>query len=98
MIKNGLEAMPDGGKLTVIVESTQPYIRIRITDTGCGIESQDLKMIGEPFFTTKESGNGLGIMICRQIVDNHKGRFNIESEPGQGTTVEIILPFDPQTT
>jgi signal transduction histidine kinase len=55
-------------------------------------------MIGEPFFTTKESGNGLGIMICRQIVDNHKGKFNIDSEPGQGTTVEIILPFDPQTT
>ncbi len=98
VVKNGLEAMPDGGKLTVTVESIQPYIRIRITDTGCGIESQDLKMIGEPFFTTKESGNGLGIMICRQIVDNHKGRFNIDSEPGQGTTVEIILPFDPQTT
>lgn len=98
VIKNGLEAMSDGGNLTVTVESNQPYVRIRIADTGCGIESQDMKMIGEPFFTTKESGNGLGIMICRQIVDNHKGRFTIESEPGQGTTVEIILPFDPQTT
>lgn len=96
VIKNGLEAMPGGGKLTVEVDSTPPYIRIRITDTGCGIESQDLKMIGEPFFTTKESGNGLGIMICRQIVDNHKGMFTIDSHPGQGTTVEIILPFDPQ--
>ncbi|MDF2934881.1 MAG: Two-component sensor histidine kinaselike protein [Paenibacillaceae bacterium] len=99
VIKNGLESMTeDGGKLTVEVESAPPYIRLQITDTGCGIESQDLKMIGEPFFTTKESGNGLGIMICRRIVDNHKGTFHIQSQPGQGTTVEIILPFDPQTT
>lgn len=98
VIKNGLEAMPDGGKLAVEVKSAAPYVRILITDTGCGIDSQDLKMIGEPFFTTKESGNGLGIMICRRIVDNHKGVFRINSKPGQGTAVEIILPFDPQTT
>lgn len=98
VIKNGLEAMPGGGLLAVEVESFGTHILIRIADTGCGIESQDLKMIGEPFYTTKESGNGLGIMICRQIMDNHRGKLSIASKPGRGTTVEIILPFDPETT
>lgn len=94
VIKNAMEAMSlEGGELAVSMRIAGTSIVITISDTGCGIAAADLSKIGEPFFTTKENGNGLGIMICRRIIENHRGKFLISSIPGLGTTVEIFLPL-----
>ena len=71
-----------------------PALRIEFSDTGIGIEAEDLRKLWEPFFTTKPEGEGtgLGLPICRRIVEEHKGTIDIESERGKGTTVRIILP------
>lgn len=96
VIKNGMEAMPDGGELAVEIDSPGPNsIIIRIIDQGCGISPEDLKRLGEPFFSRKDDGNGLGIMVSQQIVDNHKGSIAFNSTQGQGTCVEIVLPVCP---
>ncbi|WP_438444721.1 ATP-binding protein [Gorillibacterium sp. sgz5001074] len=93
VIKNALEAMPDGGELSITVSKRDGEALIVVTDTGCGIPDKVLARIGEPFYTTKENGNGLGIMICRSIMDNHKGSFVVTSAADVGTTVTIKLPI-----
>ncbi|MDQ6418755.1 PAS domain S-box protein [Paenibacillus sp. LHD-117] len=93
LVKNGIEAMPDGGELSVrISQADNQEVLIQIVDQGCGIAEEDLPRLGEPFFTKKNHGNGLGLMICHQIIDNHKGAIGFRSTLGQGTCVEIRLP------
>lgn len=97
LFTNASDAMPNGGTLTVSVESfdDERQIRLEISDTGVGIPPEILQRITEPFFTTKSNGKGtgLGLAICRRIVEEHQGVFKITS-PGvdQGATVEILLP------
>lgn len=93
VIKNALEAMQDGGELSITIGVYNKEMEIMATDTGCGIPDGELARIGEPFYTTKESGNGLGVMICRSIIENHKGTFTIASVTDVGTTVTIRLPL-----
>jgi two-component system, sporulation sensor kinase A len=91
-IKNSIEAMPNGGKVTIeVANQTENEIKLLFRDTGCGIPEQLLKRIEEPFFTTKEKGTGLGLMISKQIIENHHGRIQYHSN-GHGTTVELTLP------
>ncbi|TBL70578.1 PAS domain S-box protein [Paenibacillus thalictri] len=93
VIKNAMESMPGGG--SIIIELTHPHpesVMVRITDHGCGIPEETLNRVGEPFFTSKENGTGLGLMVTQRIIHNHKGSLSIHSKPGQGTTVEIVLP------
>jgi len=92
VINNALEAMPNGGKLSIDVNMERHAAVVTISDTGCGIPEQLLARIGEPFYTTKENGNGLGVMICRSIIENHDGSFAINSVLDQGTAVSIRLP------
>jgi len=93
LLKNGIESMPSGGKLLVRTENVRDHkIRICIVDEGVGIPKEALARIGEPFYTTKEKGTGLGLMICYQIIETLQGTLRFESEPGAGTTVEIVLP------
>ncbi|MDF2648270.1 MAG: hypothetical protein K0Q73_4075 [Paenibacillus sp.] len=95
VIKNGMEAMTDGGTLTVeITMGPSQNLIISITDQGCGIPQEELNRLGEPFFTTKETGNGLGLMVSQQIIANHKGSMKITSRVGVGTCVEIKLPLN----
>ncbi|WNS73495.1 ATP-binding protein [Bacillus sp. DTU_2020_1000418_1_SI_GHA_SEK_038] len=91
-VKNAIEAMPNGGRLILNTFINNEYVNISITDSGTGITPEQLKKIGEPFFTTKEKGNGLGLMVSFQIIENHGGRVNIESEQNKGTTFTIELP------
>lgn len=90
-IKNAIEAMPDGGKL--IIEGILVYesVHIRIIDQGSGIPLDILDRISEPFFTTKEHGTGLGMLVSNEIIEDHKGNINILSNT-DGTCIEVILP------
>ncbi len=92
LLKNSIEAMPDGGKITIeVINHGKDKVKILFKDTGSGIPKELLKKIGQPFFTTKENGTGLGIMVSKQIIENHHGTMHIWSDP-HGTIIEIILP------
>lgn len=91
-IKNGIEAMPDGGDLYVSAEVENNNVEISIKDTGVGIPPEKLQKIGEPFYTTKKEGTGLGLMVSFKIIESHNGKVYIESEQNKGTTFRILLP------
>ncbi|MHC0035619.1 PAS domain S-box protein [Pseudoneobacillus sp. C159] len=91
-IKNGIEAMPNGGDLIVRTSINNHNVQISIQDTGIGISEEKLKKLGEPFFTTKKNGNGLGLMVSFKIIESHNGRVYVESELNKGTTFNIYLP------
>jgi PAS domain S-box-containing protein len=91
-IKNGIEAMPNGGELHVKTIIHDNNVHISIQDTGVGISKEKLKKLGEPFFTTKKNGNGLGLMVSFKIIESHNGKVFVESEPNKGTTFNILLP------
>lgn len=93
LLKNAIEAMPNGGEVYVGVDSPKHgWVRFRIKDQGVGIPENRMKKLGEPFYSTKEKGTGLGLMMCFKIIEAHRGHLNFYSKPGAGTTVEILLP------
>ncbi len=92
VIKNSIEATPDGGKIYVKLESDNSTISLTIIDEGVGISKENMKQIGNPFFTTKAEGTGLGIMVSKKIIHNHNGNFIIKSIQNKGTTVSITIP------
>jgi PAS domain S-box-containing protein len=92
LVKNGIEAMPNGGDLRVVTNIKKDLVEISFQDTGIGIPEEKLKKIGEPFYTTKENGNGLGLMVSFKIIESHNGNVYIESEVNKGTTFNIVLP------
>lgn len=92
-LKNAIEAMPNGGKIFIDLKKIDSdHILIRFADQGEGIPEELLEEVGKPFFTTKENGTGLGLMICHRIIENHNGRIHIESSE-EGTTIEVTLPI-----
>jgi PAS domain S-box-containing protein len=96
VIKNAIEAMPLGGNIDISVKLKSPHqLLIHIQDQGEGIPEEVITRVGEPFYTTKESGTGLGLMICQRIITAHKGTLQISSRGSLGTIVDIILPVDP---
>jgi PAS domain S-box-containing protein len=95
IIKNSIEAMPNGGNLMIRVQrKSKDFIELRFIDEGYGIPQDQISSIGEPFFTTKESGTGLGMMISKKIIEEHNGHLSIESKLNYGTTVIITLPIN----
>ena len=95
LFMNAVDAMPDGGQLRVSLKtSADGEIEIAVADDGQGIPERDLARIFEPFFTSKEAGtgNGLGLMVAKGIVKDHGGSMKVESEQGQGTEFQILLP------
>jgi signal transduction histidine kinase len=101
LVINARQAMPQGGTLRVRVghDSTGKFAEVSVNDTGVGIAPTDLRRIFEPFFTTKtgpdssgQGGTGLGLSVCRDIVEAHKGRIRAESRPGEGSTFTLRLP------
>lgn len=93
-LKNAMEAMPNGGEINIeVLKEDQDYITVRFVDQGCGIPEEALSRLGQPFFTTKEEGTGLGFMISRKIIENHDGNIKITSLVNKGTTIEVRLPI-----
>lgn len=93
LLRNAVEAMPEGGKIRIIVRKLKVNVIMEFIDEGIGITSADLKHLNEPFYTTKEGGTGLGLSISRKIIEEHYGKLQLESELNQGTIVKIILPL-----
>jgi two-component system NtrC family sensor kinase len=93
IISNAVQAMGQkGGSLIIKVEDKHEMVEISFKDTGPGIQSGNLKKIFDPFYTTKDAGTGLGLAITKKIIEEHKGKIFIESEPGIGTTFRICFP------
>ncbi|OMP66173.1 ATP-binding protein [Domibacillus epiphyticus] len=96
ILKNGIEASPEEGKITIqskILEGKRS--EIKIIDNGIGISEERLRKLGEPFYTNKEKGTGLGLMVSMRIVKEHDGEIEFVSEEGKGTTVTITFPIFP---
>jgi PAS domain S-box-containing protein len=93
VLKNAMEAMPGGGTIVLQMSGDGEHkVAIRVIDEGEGISKERLEKLGEPFYTSKEKGTGLGLMVSQRIIEGHKGTFNIDSELGKGTSVTITLP------
>ena len=92
LIKNSIDAMENGGNIYIRSIVTQEFIYLLFIDEGCGIPKSILDRIGEPFYTTKEKGTGLGLMVSYNIIENHNGEIKVDSKENEGTTFEIKLP------
>ncbi len=92
--KNAVRAMPDGGTLTVEGREDAAWYSIKFRDTGRGMSVEELARVFTPFSTAFDGGTGLGMAIVRRIVEDHGGAIDVESRPGEGTTVTILLPRD----
>jgi two-component system sensor histidine kinase HydH len=91
VVRNSVQAMPDGGTLSVVAVQAGLYASITISDSGCGISPDSILRVFEPFFTTKARGTGLGLALCKKIIEEHNGAITIESS-SIGTTVTLLLP------
>ncbi|WAH38645.1 PAS domain-containing protein [Alicyclobacillus dauci] len=98
IIKNAIEAMSTGGLLKIMSQQMNDHVEIHIQDNGLGIESDRIPKLFEPFYTTKEKGTGLGLMISQKILRDHNSTISIVSEPGQGTTAIVSIPLQRGTS
>jgi len=104
LMTNAIKFTPEGGKVTVAVESKSAGLIVRVTDTGIGISKEDIERLAQPFeqidsqHSRKHEGTGLGLALSKSLVELHGGNFSMESEVGQGTTVIFTLPSKPPVT
>jgi signal transduction histidine kinase len=94
LVKNALEAMPDGGSLTVITRITRNGVALDLIDTGTGMDEQTALHMFDAFYSTKDGGSGLGLPTARKIIEAHGGRISVQSDVGRGTkfTLEFLTP------
>jgi signal transduction histidine kinase len=92
LVSNALDAMPGGGRLRLAGRTMPGEVAVEVSDTGGGIPEHLLASVCEPFFTTRQEGTGLGLAIAKRYVEQNGGRLEIDSRPGQGTTVRVRLP------
>lgn len=96
IIKNAVDAMPDGGKLTILSRKSNGNVQFMFVDTGVGMAKEVLEKIWAPFFTTKAKGMGLGLPVCKRLIEAHGGKISVESIVGKGTTFKVTLPIKPK--
>ena len=93
LLANAVQAMPEGGRLVVQAEVTEGQLLMTITDTGLGIQAENLPHLFDLGFTTRRHGFGIGMTVISRIVQTHNGRISVESAPGQGTALNIMFPL-----
>lgn len=93
LIRNACQAMPEGGTLNIVSTATDNEVRLIFADTGRGISATNMSNMFQPFFTTRKTGTGLGLLIVRRIIREHGGEIELESREGEGTKVTIYLPL-----
>jgi len=93
LIRNSVQAMPKGGKLWISTQIQKKLCMTKIADTGIGIARTDIPKIFDAYYTTKEEGSGLGLMIAYQIIGEHGGKIEVKSKLGEGTVVNVLLPI-----
>lgn len=93
ILKNGIEAMKDGGKLSLSYYQEGDYGVFQVADTGIGMTQEEIERLGTAFYSLKEKGTGMGLTVCYQIVERMKGRIEVESDKGNGTTFRICIPL-----
>jgi signal transduction histidine kinase len=95
LIINAVQAMPEGGRLTLRTSTSDNLLKIEVQDTGCGIPQENMRKLFTPFFTTKGKGKGvgLGLAVAHGIIQRHQGRIEVQSKEGEGTTFTIYLPI-----
>ncbi len=96
LIKNAIDAMPIGGKLAITSRESNANMEIAFADTGIGMAKEVMEKIWTPFFTTKAKGMGLGLAICKRIIEAHGGSISVESTVGKGTTFTVTIPIKPK--
>jgi signal transduction histidine kinase len=95
LVLNAMEAMPEGGALTLRTRDDDGKVLIEVADTGSGLTPEECERIFTPYYTSKQDGTGLGLAIVQSVVSDHGGRIHVQSEPGRGTTFVIELPRGP---
>lgn len=93
LAKNAIEAMSNGGQLTISLVKQNDWAVLHVVDTGCGIPKQVSDKLFQPFMTSKQTGTGLGLVVCKRIVDMHEGTIDIYSIENKGTTITVRLPL-----
>ncbi|MCX7965174.1 MAG: ATP-binding protein [Syntrophorhabdaceae bacterium] len=95
LIMNAAQAMPNGGLIRITTGEEKDYVFIAVADTGTGIKKEIMDKIFEPFYTTKakDEGTGLGLSLCKRLIDANKGRIEVESEVGKGSTFKVLVPY-----
>ena len=93
VVLNAFQAMPDGGRLTISTKALNSKVSIFFEDTGTGISRENLSKVFDPFFSTKESGLGLGLAMTRRVVEEHGGKVDFQSTEGKGSTITMSFPF-----
>src|SRR5262249_6708788 len=91
---NAIQAMPQGGKIDVIVHQQRNHVILTISDTGIGIPKEHVSKIFSPFFTSKSEGTGLGLAEVQKVIQAHSGSIEVQSKVGQGTTFVIKIPLN----
>ena len=98
LVKNAVAAMPSGGTLTIRTVRAGDEVKLSVADTGIGIPEENLPKIFEPYFTTKESGSGLGLTLVFKIIKEHRGEITVKSKESEGTAFTIVLPVPQKET
>ena len=95
LILNAIQAMPEGGRLTIRTGTDGNWFKTEVQDTGYGISPENMRKLFKPFFTTKDKGKGvgLGLFVCSEIIRRHQGRIEVQSKKGKGTTFTVYLPL-----
>jgi signal transduction histidine kinase len=94
LMLNAVQAMAEGGQMTIFTSASEALLRLAISDTGCGMTEAQVSNVFEPFYTTKSQGLGIGMSFAAKVIQLHGGEIAVESRAGVGTSINIALPVE----